>query len=118
MMNFVAIEFYNGLNNTHVLGYLRIPEDFNSLWDMGFRNYIIDKYFVKGLVKIYPLKVSYTTGMNGLDIPGYTNMEEDFKAALSSTYYYPECTSTNAIRVQYSKLDPRSPDYTSKDQKL
>ena len=60
-MNYAAIEFYNGLNNTHVLGYLRIPEDFNSLWAMGFRNYIIDKYFVKGLVKIYPLKVSYTT---------------------------------------------------------
>ena len=118
MMNFVAIEFDNGLNNTHMLGYLKIPEDFNSLWAMGFRNYIIDKYFVKGLVKIYPLKVSYTTGMNGLDIPGYTNMEEDFKAALSSTYYYPECASTNSIRVQYSKLDPRSPDYTSKDQKL
>ena len=41
-MNFVAIEFYNGLNNTHVLGYLKIPEDFDSLWGMGFRNYIID----------------------------------------------------------------------------
>ena len=67
-MNYAAIEFDNGLNNTHMLGYLIIPED--------------------------------------------------FKAALSSTYYYPECASTNAIRVQYSKLDPRSPDYTSKDQKL
>lgn len=117
-MDFVAIEFDNGLNNTHVLGYLKIPDNFHSLWAMGFRNYIIDKYLVKGLVKIYPLKVSYTTGMNGLDIPGYTNMEDDFKAALSSTYYYPECDSTNTVRRQYSTLDPKSPDYTSKDQKL
>ena len=43
-MNFAAIEFDNNLNNTHVLGYLRIPEDFNSLWSMGFRDYIIEKY--------------------------------------------------------------------------
>ena len=117
-MNFVAIEFDNGLNNTHMLGYLRIPEDFNYFWAMGFIDYVTDKYHAIGPIKVYPLKVSYTTGMDGLDIPGYTDMEEDFKEALSSTHYYPECDSTNAIRVQYSKLDPRSPDYTSKDQKL
>lgn len=117
-MNFVAIEFDNGMNNTHVLGYLKIPDNFHSLWAMGFRNYIVDKYFVKGLVKIYPLRVRNTSEKMGRDIPGYTNMEDDFKAALSSTYYYPECASTNTIRRQYSMLDPKSLDYTSKDQRL
>lgn len=54
-MNFVAIEFDNGINNTHVLGYLKVPDNFHYLWAMGFRDYIRDTYKASN-VHIYPLR--------------------------------------------------------------
>lgn len=118
-MNYVAVEFDNGLNNTHVLGYLRTPDDFHPLWSIGFRQYIIDTYKVnKGTVKIYPLRVRLTSETMGKDIVGYKNMEDDFNMALSSDFYYPISPTTNSIRRQWSKLSPKSPDYCAKDSNL
>ena len=114
-MNYVAIEFDNGVNNTHVLGYLRTPDDFHPLWSIGFRQYLIDTYKVKGTVRIYPLRVRPTPENMGKDLPGYKNMEDDFNQALGSDFYYPISPATNSIRRQWSKLDPKSPDYLAKN---
>lgn len=114
-MSFVAVEFDNGVNNTHVVGYLRIPENFHSSWSLGFRCYIADMYNVKGPIEIYPLNVRLTNDTMGSDIAGYTNMEDDFNMALRSNHYYPECADTDFIRRQWSMLDPMSPDYHVKE---
>lgn len=115
-MNFVAIEFDNGVNNTHALGYLKVPDNFHYLWAMGFRDYIRETYKATD-VRIYPLRVRHGNEETDGDpnLVGYTNMEDDFIKALRSNYYYPVCASTNSIRRQWSMLDPMTPDYTPKE---
>ena len=110
-MNFVAVEFDNRMNNTHVLGYLRTPNNFHPLWSIGFRQYLSDKYKVKDGVRIYPLRVKQNSDNMGKDLPGYTDMEEDFISALKSNYYYPICATNDSIRRQWSMFDPAKPDY-------
>ena len=39
-MRIVGIDFDNGSNGTHTLGYLRIPDDFSPSWQIGFRTYL------------------------------------------------------------------------------
>lgn len=113
-MSYVAIEFDNGVNNTHVLGYLRIPNQFHPLWSTGFRSYLVDKYKVPGKVLIYPLRVRENPDSIDLDHSGYTDMRDDFSSALRNIAYYPACSITNAIRRQWSGLDPESPDYQNR----
>lgn len=110
-MSYVAVEYDNGVNNTHVLGSLRVPDQFHPLWSFGFRSYLTDKYKVTGEVKIYPLRVRETPDNMGNGPLGYTDMRDDFSLALRSNNYYPECATTNSIRRQWSTLDPKSPDY-------
>lgn len=116
-MKFVAIEFDNGLNNTHTMGYLRIPEQFNPVWHLGFRDYLREKYKVSGGIKIYNLNLRTNSDTIGLTVPGYTNMEDDFNLALRSNNYYPPDEDTDNIRRQWAKLDPISPDFCVKERK-
>lgn len=115
-MKFVAIEFRNGVNNTNMLGYLKIPDSFDPMWSVGFRCYLMDKYMIpNGVIRIYPLKFRNTPEAMGRDIAGYTNLEDDFNLALRSTYYYPNDPDSDRIRRQYSVLDPMCPDYRVKE---
>lgn len=110
-MSYVAVEFDNGTNHTHVNGYLRIPDQFHPLWSFGFRTYLVEKYKVTGEVKIYPLRVRETPDNMGNGPINYTDMRDDFSLALGSNVHYPICAITNSIRRQWSTLDPKSPDY-------
>ena len=115
-MRFVAIEFDNSLNNTHVRGYLKIPENFNGSWSLGFRDYLIDKYKVKGDIKIYPLHFHVNHGDNGSVAPaGYANMEDDFNLALRSNTWYPRSPQSDATRREWSMVDSVSQDFTVKE---
>lgn len=115
-MTFVAVEFDNKVNNTHVQGFLRIPTGFNPKWHLGFRQYLIDTYKIIDPIQIYPLNVRLTTDEMGKRCRGsYKNMEDDFNLALRSLKYYPMSKENDSIRRQWSKLDPSSPDYRIKD---
>ena len=61
MINFVAIEFDNGLNNTHVLGYLRIPEAHAPKGIEIFGNLKIAKYMrvIQAIVKLDCYKINH-----------------------------------------------------------
>lgn len=113
-MQFVAIEYDNNVNNTHMKGYLKIPDNFNNTWSIGFRNYLIDKYKATAL-KIYPLNFKVNHGDNGSVVPNYTNLEDDFNFALRSNTYYPISPDSDATRRAWSMLDPISPDFTPKE---
>ena len=116
-MSYVAIEFDNKVNNTHVKGYLRIPDNFNGSWSLGFRNYLRDKYKITGDLKIYPLHVKINHGEKSPSVSpiGYTNMEDDFNLALRSNTYYPRSPESDATRREWSMLDPLSQDFTVKE---
>lgn len=110
-MAYVGIDFDNKINNTHVFGYLRIPDQMYPTWTEGFREYLKDVYKATGGIHIYPLRVRETPETMGLDLSGRTNMRNDFSSALASIVYYPECDETEYIRRQWSTLDPTSTDY-------
>lgn len=114
-MKFVGVEFDNGVNNTHKRGYLRIPEQFDPAWHLGFRDYLREKYKVKGGIKVYNINVHLTSDTMGHDLPGYDNMEDDFNLALRSNTYYPPDEENDHIRRQWSMLDPMSPDFHPKE---
>lgn len=114
-MNFVAIEFDNHVNNTHVKGYLRIPSNFDPVWHLGFRKYLRDKY--KSLnIKIYPLNIHQNESDTiGKDIVGFKNMEDDFILALRNTCYYPNNERNNHVLRQWAMLDPMTESFTVKE---
>lgn len=114
-MNFVAIEFDNGVNGAHVKGYLRIPNDFNPLWHLGFRKYLSEKYQPTSSILIYPLRIHQDPNSMGKPIPGYKNMEDDFNMALRSNIYYPIGDETSNIRREWAMMDPRSCDFVKKN---
>lgn len=113
-MKFYGIEFDNGVNNTHVKGYLRAPEQFNPSWHLGFRTYLVDKYKATNLT-IYNINTRLTPDTMGHDLTGYHNMEDDFNLALRSNFYYPIDDVTDNIRRQWARLDPASPDFRMKE---
>lgn len=108
-MRIVGIDFDNGSNGTHTLGYLRIPDDFSPSWQIGFRTYLANTYKATN-IKIYPLNVP--VGVNATDIvDDYTlrsriNMDQDFNNAINCTKAYPECDENNAIRRQWQTMYP------------
>lgn len=113
-MRFVAIEFKNKKNGTDTKGYLRIPENFNTNWSMGFRQYLIDTYGAECL-NIYPLNVHLDSDTMGRAIVGYSNMEDDFNMALRSNIYYPPSPNNDNIRRAWSMLDPMQEYFVKKE---
>ena len=113
-MNLVAIEFDNTINNTHKKGFLRIPYDFNSTWNIWFLNYLKDKYGAEE-ISIYPLNIQSSFENHSAAILNYDNMEDDFILALRSNIYYPDNDDNNYIRRQWASLDLTTSSFTVKE---
>ena len=111
-MRFVAIEFESKSNNTHVHGYLRIPDNFIH-WTIGFSEYLRDKYKAKN-ISIYPLNVSIDSYIVSCDKTA-KNMEDDFILALRSNIYYPESINSSILRYQWASMDPSTSSFTVKE---
>ena len=114
-MKYVGIEFYNGVNNTFVKGCLKVPDEFSTYWQIGFRKYLVDEYKVKGDINIYPLNVTTLTPEKmGNDISGYKDMRSDFVKAIQSLKYFPNNSNNDHVRRQWASLDQTSPGYIYK----